>query len=370
MALIEEYKHAANGFVPLHITNNWQVECVLVDSYANAFKKDISEPVGPWAVNDITEMKEELHERKWEINSLLFVIRLCYEYWKVTDDISPFDDMWEKSMLLIYQTLKEQQRFDNPGPYTFMRESVHASEVVANNGYGRPTRKNGMIHAIYRQDDACVFPFYVPDNLMAVVELKHLAKMFRAIRNKEGNAKLCEEMATQIDIAIKENAIVEHKIFGKIYAFEVDGFGSRLLLEESTIPNLMSLPYNGVCSVDDPVYQNTRKWLLSDWNPKFVKGKLDEGIGSTHYPDPPKRIWPLSTIARALTTDDKKEILFCVEQLKRSNASTGFIHESYIPDNPHDFMRPWFSWVNTYFGEMIVKISKTHPELIFKDNYY
>lgn len=341
---------------------NWQVECVLVDPYANAFKKDKSETTH-WK-DDFTEMKEELHERKWEINSLLFVIRLCYEYWKVTADTSPFDDTWEESMLLIVQTLKEQQRFDNPGPYSFMRESTQANEVIANNGYGRPTRKIGMIHATHRQDDACVFPFYVPDNLMAVVELKHLAEMLREIKKNEKYAALCIKMASQIDAAIQEYAIIEHSVFGKMYAFEVDGYGSQLLLEESTIPNLMSLPYIGACKIDDPIYQNTRKWLLSDWNPKYVKGKFDEGIGSTHYPDPPKRIWPLSTISRVLTTNDDAEILFCVEQLKRSNAGTGYIHESYIPDNPHDFTRPWFSWVNTYFGEMILQLLNTHPNLL------
>ena len=126
----------------------------------------------------------------------------------------------------------------------------------------------------------------------------------------------------------------------------------------------MSLPYNSVCSVDDPLYQNTRRWLLSEWNPKYIKGKFDEGIGSTHYPEPPKRIWPLSTIARALTTNDEKEILFCIEQLKRSNAGTGFIHETYIPDNPHDFTRPWFAWANTFFGEMILKLLEKHPDLL------
>ena len=112
----------------------------MVDPYANAFKKDISETTH-WK-NDLTEMKDELHERKWEINSLLFVIRLCYKYWKVTGDTEPFDETWEKSMILIYNTLREQQRFDNPGPYTFMRKSTSANEVVANNGYGRPTTEN------------------------------------------------------------------------------------------------------------------------------------------------------------------------------------------------------------------------------------
>jgi meiotically up-regulated gene 157 (Mug157) protein len=341
---------------------NWQAACVLVDPYANAFKKDKTE-VSQWK-DDLTDMKDELHERKWEINSLLFVIRLAYKYWKTTEDVTPFDATWEKAMIRIYQTFLEQQRFDNLGPYTFMRETTQANEVIANNGYGRPTRKIGMIHATHRQDDACVFPFYVPDNLMAVVELKHLSEMFSTIRNNTTHAELCLKMANQIDDAIKEYAIIDHKVFGKMYAFEVDGYGSHLLLEESTIPNLMSLPYVGACEINDPVYQNTRRWLLSEWNPKFVKGEFTEGIGSTHYFEPPKRIWPLSTISRALTTNNEKEIKFCVEQIKQSNAGTGFIHESYIPDHPEDFTRPWFSWVNTYFGEMILILLEKHPNVL------
>jgi meiotically up-regulated gene 157 (Mug157) protein len=341
---------------------NWQAECVLVDPYANAFKKDKTE-VSQWK-EDLTDMKDELHERKWEINSLLFVIRLAYKYWKTTGDVTPFDPNWENAMMRIYQTFLEQQRFENAGPYTFMRETTQANEVIANNGYGRPTRKIGMIHATHRQDDACVFPFYVPDNLMAVVELKHLSEMFSTIRNNKTHAKLCLTMADQIDNAIKEYAIIKHKVFGEMYAFEVDGYGSHLLLEESTIPNLMSLPYVGACEIDDPVYQNTRKWLLSEWNPKFVKGEFTEGIGSTHYFEPPKRIWPLSTISRALTADNEAEVMFCVEQIKRSNAGTGFIHESYIPDHPEDFTRPWFSWVNTYFGEMILILLEKHPNVL------
>jgi hypothetical protein len=343
---------------------NWQVECVLVDPYANAFKKDVSEH-SIWA-DDFTEMKDELHERKWEINSLLFVIRLCYQYFKVTKDSSAFDAAWEKAMLLIVSTLKEQQRFENPGPYTFRRISIkyNSYEPIPNNGYGRPTRKNGMIHATHRQDDPCVFPLYVPDNLMAIVELKHLAEMFRVISENEKAARSCEIMAKQIDKGVKEDAIIEHKVFGKMYAFEVDGYGSRILEEESTVPNLMCLPYIGACDVNDPVYQNTRRWLLSDWNPQFVKGKKDEGMGSTHYPRPPQLIWPLSTISRALTTNDDKEIRLCVEQLKRSNAGTGFIHETYVPDKPSEFTRAWFSWVNTYFAEMILILLEKKPYLL------
>ena len=341
---------------------NRQVDCVLIDPYANAFKKDISDPVSKWAVNDKTDMKPELHERKWEINSLLFVIRLSHKYWKETNDCSPFDKRWERAMKLIHQTLKEQQRFDGPGPYHFQRPTLDPADAIANNGFGQPTRKNGMIHAIFRQDDANMLNLYVPDNIMAITELQNLAEMLESLRGNTELAKACILMSDQIKNAIYEDAIIEHKTFGRIFAFEIDGFGSQILMDDPTLPGLLNLPYMGYWDINDEVYQNTRKFIFSDLNPGFEKGKAGEGIGSAHYPK--GRIWPLGTISRALTTDKESEIEFCVKQLKRNHVHTGFMHETYTKDDAKDFTRPWFAWVNTYFGEMILQLLKTHPDIL------
>lgn len=339
-----------------------QVDCVLIDPYANAFKKDISEPVSKWAVNDITDMKPELHERKWEINSLLFVIRLAHKYWKVTGDSSPFDDKWEKAMLLLYQTLKEQQRFDGPGPYHFQRPTLDPADAIANKGYGQPTRKNGMIHAIFRQDDANIFNLYVPDNIMAITELKNLAEMLTNLRGNKGLADKCLLMSDQIKKAIYEDAIIEHKVFGKILAFEIDGYGSQLLMDDPTLPGLMNLPSMGYWDINDQVYQNTRNFILSEWNPSYEKGKAGEGFGSAHYPK--GRIWPLGTISRAMTAENEEEIKFCLNQLVQNHMHTGFMHETYSKDDALDFTRPWFAWVNTYFGELILKVIETNPSIL------
>jgi len=341
---------------------NRQVDCVLVDPYANAFKKDISEPVSKWAVNDITDMKPELHERKWEINSLLFVIRLAHKYWKVTGDTTPFDAKWEKAMTLLYQTLREQQRLDGPGPYHFQRPTLDPADAIANKGYGQPTRKNGMIHAIFRQDDANIFNLYVPDNIMAITELKNLAEMLSDIRENQNLAKKCLLMSDQIKKAIMEDAIVEHKIFGKIFAFEIDGFGSRLLMDDPTLPGLINLPSMGYWDNKDEVYQNTRRFILSEWNPSYEKGKAGEGFGSAHYSK--GKIWPLGTISRALTSENEDEIRLCLNQLVNNHLHTGFIHETYTKDDPLDYTRPWFAWANTYFGELILKLIKTHPSIM------
>ncbi|WP_372652497.1 glycoside hydrolase family 125 protein, partial [Draconibacterium sp.] len=59
-----------------------QTQCVLLDSYANAFNKTKEEEVH-W-MSDMTDMKPGLHERKWEIDSLCYTVRLAYNYWKTT----------------------------------------------------------------------------------------------------------------------------------------------------------------------------------------------------------------------------------------------------------------------------------------------
>ena len=69
-----------------------QLRSIIIDPYANAFNpgpKDDNE----WA-SDITDMKPELHERKYEIDSLCYPLRLAYHYWQVTGDASVFGKEW------------------------------------------------------------------------------------------------------------------------------------------------------------------------------------------------------------------------------------------------------------------------------------
>lgn len=58
-----------------------QFLCINQDPYANAFNDG---PKGSQWETDRTDMKPELHERKWEIDSLCYPLRLAYHYWKVT----------------------------------------------------------------------------------------------------------------------------------------------------------------------------------------------------------------------------------------------------------------------------------------------
>lgn len=88
---------------------------------------------------------------------------------------------------------------------------------------------------------------------------------------------------------------------GKVFAFEVDGFGSAYFMDDANIPSLLSLPYLGYVDKNDPIYKNTRKFVLSEYNPYFFKGEAGEGIGGPHVG--PGYIWPMSIIMRVYTSD-------------------------------------------------------------------
>ena len=343
---------------------NRQTKCVIIDPYANAFNEG---PTGSEWDSDLTEMKPELHERKWEIDSLCYTVRLAYNYWKKTNDASVLDDTHKKAAKLIVKTFKEQQRKDGPGPYHFQRNTPKQSDTVANSGYGSPILPVGLIASMFRpSDDATVFPFLIPSNMFAVVSLHQLSEISEVVYKDAAFAKECKDLAEEVDRAIKAYAIVEHPSLGKMYGFEVDGFGNRLFLDDTNVPSLLSIPYLGYTTADDPLYQTARHFVWSPFHCWFYRGKYGEGVGSPHTGV--DKIWPMSIIMKALTSSDKEEIAGCLKTLRNTDGETGFIHESYHKDNPSDYTRPWFAWVNTLFGELIVKIHSEYPELL-KRNY-
>ncbi|RYE24354.1 MAG: metal-independent alpha-mannosidase, partial [Sphingobacteriaceae bacterium] len=170
-------------------------------------------------------------------------------------------------------------------------------------------------------------------------------------------------LAREVKEALQKHSIVEHPEFGKMYAFEVDGFGNRNLMDDANLPSLLALPYLNAVSVSDPIYQNTRKFVLSNSNPYFYSGKAVEGIGGPHV-GRDNMIWPLSIIARGLTSTNHNEIRHCISMLKSTHAGTGFIHEAFNQNNPTDFTRKWFAWGNTIFGEFLWKTYLENPHLV------
>lgn len=341
---------------------NRQTKCIIKDPYANAFYKDETK-VSEWKETDITDMKPGIHERKWEIDSLCYPIRLAYHYWKITGDDVPFDINWIKAIELTVQTFKEQQRKAGDGPYTFQRNTSWATDGVPLSGYGYPVKPVGLICSIFRpSDDATVFPFLIPSNFFAVASLKQAAEMISKISGDNNFANQCLQLANEVSNALKQYATVQHAQMGKVYAYEVNGFGSYNLMDDANVPSLLSLPYLGAVSVTDPVYQSTRKLLHSSYNPFFFKGTAAEGIGGPHAGM--QMIWPLSITMRALTSTNDAEIKQCVQWLTKTHAGTGFMHESFHKDDPSKFTRKWFAWSNTLFGELIMHLHDKKNSLL------
>ncbi len=348
-------KNLVNGLV------NRQVKCIIKDPYANAFYKDLSKE-SYWK-SDKPSPIPGVHERKWEIDSLCYVVRLSHEYYQITKDNFIFDDNWDKAMRLIVKTFKTEQRKDGTSPYYFVRKATKMTAAPTFNGTGRPSKPVGLISSMFRpSDDATMFPFLIPSNIFAVISLRQLSFIYKNILNDKTFAKECSDFANEVDHAIQKYAVVNHLDFGKIYAYEVDGFGNKVFMDDANVPSLMSLSYLGAHKTNDQLYRNTRKFLLSNNNPYFLKGTAAEGQASPHTGK--EKIWPMGIILRAMTSYDKNEIIKCLKMLKKTHANTGFMHEAFHKDNPRDFNRSWFAWANTLFGELIIKIYEEHKEIL------
>ena len=328
------------------------MKCINIDPYANAFNDG---PTGSDWESDQTDMKPELHERKYEIDSLCYPIRLAYYYWMVTGDESVFGEEWLSAVANILKTFREQQRKDGNGPYTFLRKTDRQFDTLSNNGLGAPVKPVGLIVSSFRpSDDATVLQFLVPSNFFAVSSLRKAAEILTKVNKNEALAAECTALADEVAAALDKYAVYNHPEFGPIYAFEVDGFGNSLLMDDANVPSLLALKYLTPEVIDDGIYANTRRFVWSDSNPYFFRGKAGEGIGGPHIGY--DMAWPMSIMMKAFTSDDDEEIKYCIEMLMSTDAGTGFMHESFNVDDPTDFTRAWFAWQNTLFGELIIKL--------------
>ena len=329
-----------------------QFTLIGIDPYANAFNDG---PTGNGWQKDATQMQPNVFERKYEIDSLCYPIRLAYEYWKTTGDASVFGERWLCAIKNVLQTFNEQQRKDNVGPYRFLRVTDRAFDTVGWDGYGAPTKPVGLIASVFRpSDDATILPFLVPSNFMAVSSLKKAAEILRTVSHEAQLADRCEALASEVHAALMKHAVVEHPVYGKIYAFEVDGFGNRLLMDDANVPSLLAMGYLGDVSLDDPIYQNTRRFVWSHDNPWFFSGKAGEGIGGPHIGR--DMAWPMSIMMKAFTSRDDNEIRQCMRMLLTTDANTGMIHESFNVNDADNYTRPWFAWQNTLFGELVLHL--------------
>lgn len=208
-------------------------------------------------------------------------------------------------------------------------------------------------------DDACTFGYLIPANMFAVVTLGQLAKLSSEVFHDDELGREAQSLRSDIDFGIQTYGTVEHPSCRRIYAYETDGFGNHRLMDDANVPSLLSIPYLGYCSRTDPVYRNTRRFALSTENPYYSTGSMASGIGSPHTP--PGFVWPLALTIQGLTASDGDEERAVLRMLVDSSAGTGLMHESFNPDDPHQFTRPWFAWANSLFAQFVLNWSR-HAE--------
>ena len=263
-------------------------------------------------------------------------------------------------MQSVLKTMRVEQRKDGQSPYRFQRAALNPTDSLVN-GVGNPFRPVGLIASAFRpSDDACIFPFLVPSNLFAVTSLRQLATMANAILRDAQMANEASALAKEVEAALQQYAMVQTTA-GTIWAYEVDGYGGRALMDDANAPSLLSLPYLE-SSPDAAVYARTRSFVWSEKNPWFFRGAAGEGIGGPHIGR--DSIWPMSQIMYALTSDSGAQIRRMIQMLKNCAAATGFIHESYKRNDCANFTRAWFAWANTLFGELIANTSTHTPDLL------
>ena len=336
--------------------------CLLLDPYANAFYDDPTRK-SEWHA-DLTPMKPGVHERKWELDSPCYCMRLAWSYWKATGNTAPFDAQWVEAMRTVLDVLRDQQRKHGPGRYKFQRRTERQTDTLAGDGYGFPWRPTGMIASPFRNsDDAAIFLFNIPANLFAVASLRRAAEVLDVAPGGKGLVPEFRALADEVDAAVRTHGIVDHPKHGRLYAYECDGFGNVVLMDDAGLPNLVSLPYLGETSPGDPAYRASRAFALGPDNPYFFKSPIAEGVGSPHL-GYGRKIWPLAIASRGLTSTDDAEVRDAIAMLKRTHAGTGFMHEGFEVDDPANFTRKWFAWANGLFGELVWKAHRERPHVL------
>jgi uncharacterized protein len=326
-----------------------QFQCIAVDPYANAFNRG---PDGSGHQGDLTAMGPWIWERKYEVDSLCHPLRLAHRYWKATGDTSLFDDQVRAGLLSIIDLWTREQGHAERSPYAFQRRDCPASDTLPRGGRGSPVAPTGMTWSGFRpSDDACTYGYLVPANMFAVVTLGYAAEMARALYADDALARRAMALRSAIDEGLRRHGIVEHPAYGRIWAYEVDGLGNALLMDDANVPSLLSAPYLGYCAPDDPLYAATRRFILSRDNPCYYSGKDAAGVGSPHTPR--GHVWPIALVMQALTSAGPGEEERILETLLRTDAGTGCMHESFDVNDPARFTREWFAWADSLFAEWV-----------------
>ena len=325
-----------------------------LDPYANAFNR---EPNNRGHKDDVTDFDSPwIWERKFEVDSLCYPLWLAQKYSETTGDYSFADETFRTAVHKILDTFVCEQKHGECSSYIHSRPLYPEFPTLKNGGKGTPVGYTGLIWNGYRpSDDVCDYGYLIPSNMFAVVVLKWLLGHAGRL-GIESEAERISRLCGEVREGIAKFGTYEHPVFGKIYVYETDGLGGRNLMDDANVPSLLSLPYLGYCAPDDPVYLNTRRFILSKANPYYYEGTAARGVGSPHTPD--RYIWHIGITMQLLTSTDLQERRDCLRMLLQTDAGCGVMHEGFDCDNPEEFTRPWFCWANTLFAIAVAEMKE------------
>ena len=329
-----------------------QLMYIEIDPFANAFNK---EPNGQGHTSDRPKNDPWVFERKYEVDSLCYPIRVLYLYWKQTGDVSIIKEKLQDIASIVVNQWRDEQHHFEKSTYRFFRDNPYVPwDTIYNDGMGNPVTYTGMTWSGFRpSDDACEYGYLTASEMFAVVVLGCMEEMLRDVCDNESLADECKQLKNEIKEGIEKYCVVKHDSFGKIYCCETDGLGNYCMIDDANVPSLISAPYIGYLDADNEIYQNTRRFLLSKENPFYFEGKYAKGIGSRHTPH--NYVWHIALAMQGLTSiddDEKRELL---KMFQNTDADTGFMHEGFNVDNPYEFSRDWFTWPDSLFAEFVEK---------------
>ncbi|WP_329000581.1 glycoside hydrolase family 125 protein [Kribbella sp. NBC_00709] len=325
-----------------------QLEYVVLDPYANAFNQEAN---GAGHTTDETDMSPWVWERKYEIDSLCFPLELAYRLWRITGRADVIDERYRAAAEAIVELWTVEQDHEARSPYRFQRHHDRPSDTLVREGRGRLTRPTGMSWSAFRpSDDATELGFNVPGNMFASVVLGYLQEIATEVLRDEPLADRAKALKAEIDEGIAQYAVVDHPVHGHVYAYEVDGLGEVLVMDDANMPSLLSIPLTGYAAADDPTYLATRQLLLSPENPYYYSGTHAAGIGSPHTP--PRYIWHIALAVQGISSTSAEERQRLLELLRDTTGGTGQMHEGFDVDDPTQYTREWFSWANAMFCEL------------------
>ncbi|MDO5661916.1 MAG: glycoside hydrolase family 125 protein [Brachybacterium sp.] len=348
---------------------------IALDPYANAFNRTASGD--SWDEDETEAPSDWTWERKFELDSLSYGPDLAWRLWRATGRTDVVGGSFREAARRIVETVETEQHHEERSAYFFRRQGVPAQDTLARDGRGQPTTPCGLVWSGFRpSDDACEMGFNVPGNHYLALALDRLADLLDGPASTPADggdgpsaegpgvdsgelAQRARELCGQIRAALAEHGTMRLADGTQVWAYEVDGGGGALFLDDANVPSLLSLPYLGCTDPEDPLYAATRRAVLSPANPYYYAGSALSGVGSPHTP--PGHVWPIGLAIQGLTSTDDDEKRRILRTLMRTDGGTGMMHEGVDAEDPSRFTRAWFSWANAMFCELALDLAGVRP---------